>query len=61
MAATGSAVLGGELAFALSGFTPLLGNKFDILTAASITGVTIAVDGGQHLAWRTTDATDVEE
>jgi NAD(P)-dependent dehydrogenase (short-subunit alcohol dehydrogenase family) len=29
--------------------------------AASITGVTIAVDGGQHLAWRTADATDVEE
>jgi NAD(P)-dependent dehydrogenase (short-subunit alcohol dehydrogenase family) len=29
--------------------------------AASVTGVTIAVDGGQHLAWRTADADDVEE
>jgi NAD(P)-dependent dehydrogenase (short-subunit alcohol dehydrogenase family) len=29
--------------------------------AASVTGVTIAVDGGQHLAWRTADAADVEE
>jgi NAD(P)-dependent dehydrogenase (short-subunit alcohol dehydrogenase family) len=29
--------------------------------AASVTGVTIAVDGGQHLAWRTADAAGVEE
>jgi NAD(P)-dependent dehydrogenase (short-subunit alcohol dehydrogenase family) len=29
--------------------------------AASVTGVTVAVDGGQHLAWRTADAADVEE
>jgi NAD(P)-dependent dehydrogenase (short-subunit alcohol dehydrogenase family) len=29
--------------------------------AASVTGATIAVDGGQHLAWRTADATEVEE
>jgi hypothetical protein len=29
--------------------------------AASVTGATIAVDGGQHIAWRTADATDVEE
>jgi NAD(P)-dependent dehydrogenase (short-subunit alcohol dehydrogenase family) len=29
--------------------------------AASVTGVTIAVDGGQHLAWRTADAADAEE
>jgi len=29
--------------------------------ATSVTGVTIAVDGGQHLAWRTTDATEAEE
>jgi len=29
--------------------------------AASVTGVTIAVDGGQHLAWRTADASDIEE
>jgi NAD(P)-dependent dehydrogenase (short-subunit alcohol dehydrogenase family) len=29
--------------------------------ATSVTGVTIAVDGGQHLAWRTADAADVEE
>jgi NAD(P)-dependent dehydrogenase (short-subunit alcohol dehydrogenase family) len=28
--------------------------------AASVTGVTIAVDGGQHLAWRTADA-ELEE
>jgi NAD(P)-dependent dehydrogenase (short-subunit alcohol dehydrogenase family) len=28
--------------------------------AASVTGVTIAVDGGQHLAWRTADS-DVQE
>jgi NAD(P)-dependent dehydrogenase (short-subunit alcohol dehydrogenase family) len=29
--------------------------------AGSVTGQTIAVDGGQHLAWRTADAADVEE
>ena len=29
--------------------------------AASVTGMTIAVDGGQHLAWRTPDAAEVEE
>jgi len=29
--------------------------------AKSVTGETIAVDGGQHLAWRTADAADVEE
>ena len=29
--------------------------------ATSVTGATIAVDGGQHLAWRTADAADVEE
>jgi NAD(P)-dependent dehydrogenase (short-subunit alcohol dehydrogenase family) len=29
--------------------------------AASVTGVTIAVDGGQHLAWRTADAAEVDE
>jgi NAD(P)-dependent dehydrogenase (short-subunit alcohol dehydrogenase family) len=29
--------------------------------AVSVTGVTIAVDGGQHLAWRTADAAGVEE
>ena len=28
--------------------------------AKSVTGVTIAVDGGQHLAWRTADS-DVAE
>jgi len=28
--------------------------------AKSVTGVTIAVDGGQHLAWRTPDS-DVAE
>jgi NAD(P)-dependent dehydrogenase (short-subunit alcohol dehydrogenase family) len=28
--------------------------------AASVTGVTIAVDGGQHIVWRTADAADVE-
>jgi NAD(P)-dependent dehydrogenase (short-subunit alcohol dehydrogenase family) len=32
-----------------------------LVGAASVTGVTIAVDGGQHLAWRTADAADVEE
>jgi NAD(P)-dependent dehydrogenase (short-subunit alcohol dehydrogenase family) len=28
--------------------------------ARSVTGVTLAVDGGQHLAWRTTDADGTE-
>ncbi len=32
-----------------------------LATARSVTGVTIAVDGGQHLAWRTLDAAEVEE
>jgi NAD(P)-dependent dehydrogenase (short-subunit alcohol dehydrogenase family) len=32
-----------------------------LAAAASVTGVTIAVDGGQHLAWRTADAAEVEE
>ena len=32
-----------------------------LAAARSVTGVTIAVDGGQHLAWRTADAADVEE
>jgi len=32
-----------------------------LASATSVTGVAIAVDGGQHLAWRTTDATEVEE
>lgn len=32
-----------------------------LAAAASVTGVTIAVDGGQHLAWRTVDAAEVEE
>jgi NAD(P)-dependent dehydrogenase (short-subunit alcohol dehydrogenase family) len=29
--------------------------------ARSVTGVTIAVDGGQHIAWRTADATESQE
>jgi hypothetical protein len=29
--------------------------------AQSVTGVTIAVDGGQHIAWQTPDATGVDE
>jgi NAD(P)-dependent dehydrogenase (short-subunit alcohol dehydrogenase family) len=29
--------------------------------ARSVTGVTIAVDGGQHVAWQTPDATGVDE
>jgi NAD(P)-dependent dehydrogenase (short-subunit alcohol dehydrogenase family) len=29
--------------------------------ATTVTGETIAVDGGQHLAWRTADTADVEE
>jgi NAD(P)-dependent dehydrogenase (short-subunit alcohol dehydrogenase family) len=32
-----------------------------LANARSVTGVTIAVDGGQHLAWRTTDGAEVEE
>jgi NAD(P)-dependent dehydrogenase (short-subunit alcohol dehydrogenase family) len=32
-----------------------------LASAASVTGVTIAVDGGQHLAWRTVDAVEIEE
>jgi NAD(P)-dependent dehydrogenase (short-subunit alcohol dehydrogenase family) len=28
--------------------------------ATSVTGVTIPVDGGQHLAWRTADSEAVE-
>ena len=29
--------------------------------ATSVTGVTIAVDGGQRLAWRTADSSDIDE
>ena len=29
--------------------------------AGSVTGVTIAVDGGQHIAWQTPDAAGVDE
>jgi NAD(P)-dependent dehydrogenase (short-subunit alcohol dehydrogenase family) len=32
-----------------------------LAAAKSVTGVTITVDGGQHLAWRTPDAADAEE
>ncbi len=32
-----------------------------LAAARSVTGVTIAVDGGQHLAWRTADANDITE
>jgi NAD(P)-dependent dehydrogenase (short-subunit alcohol dehydrogenase family) len=32
-----------------------------LAAARSVTGVTIAVDGGQHLAWRSADAADVDE
>jgi NAD(P)-dependent dehydrogenase (short-subunit alcohol dehydrogenase family) len=32
-----------------------------LVDARSVTGVTIAVDGGQHLTWRTVDAAEVEE
>src|SRR5258708_11425272 len=32
-----------------------------LAAASSVTGVTIAVDGGQHLAWRTADAAEVQE
>jgi NAD(P)-dependent dehydrogenase (short-subunit alcohol dehydrogenase family) len=31
-----------------------------LASATSVTGVTLAVDGGQHLAWRTADS-DVAE
>ena len=32
-----------------------------LAAAKGVTGVTIAVDGGQHLAWRTPDSADVDE
>lgn len=32
-----------------------------LAAARSVTGVTIAVDGGQHLAWRTVDAAHIAE
>jgi NAD(P)-dependent dehydrogenase (short-subunit alcohol dehydrogenase family) len=32
-----------------------------LVRAKAVTGQTIAVDGGQHLAWRTIDAADVQE
>ncbi len=32
-----------------------------LASAASVTGMTIAVDGGQHLAWRSADGAEVEE
>jgi len=32
-----------------------------LAAARSVTGVTIAVDGGQHLAWRTADADGIQE
>jgi hypothetical protein len=32
-----------------------------LASAKSITGVTIAVDGGQHLAWQLADAANIEE
>jgi NAD(P)-dependent dehydrogenase (short-subunit alcohol dehydrogenase family) len=32
-----------------------------LATAPSVTGVTIAVDGGQHLVWRSHDGADIEE
>jgi NAD(P)-dependent dehydrogenase (short-subunit alcohol dehydrogenase family) len=31
-----------------------------LVGAGSVTGVTIAVDGGQHIVWRTADVADVE-
>jgi NAD(P)-dependent dehydrogenase (short-subunit alcohol dehydrogenase family) len=34
---------------------------FYLAGARSVTGVTIAVDGGQHVAWETPDATGVDE
>jgi len=32
-----------------------------LASAPSITGQTIAVDGGQHLAWQTPDVADIRE
>jgi NAD(P)-dependent dehydrogenase (short-subunit alcohol dehydrogenase family) len=32
-----------------------------LVTAERVTGETIAVDGGQHISWRTADVSDVEE
>jgi NAD(P)-dependent dehydrogenase (short-subunit alcohol dehydrogenase family) len=32
-----------------------------ILNAAAMTGQTIALDGGQHLAWQTPDVVEVKE
>jgi NAD(P)-dependent dehydrogenase (short-subunit alcohol dehydrogenase family) len=32
-----------------------------LVNARNVTGVTIPVDGGQHLAWQTADAADIEE
>ncbi|HLH93138.1 MAG TPA: SDR family oxidoreductase [Xanthobacteraceae bacterium] len=32
-----------------------------LATATSVTGVTIAVDGGQHLPWRAVDSAEVQE
>jgi NAD(P)-dependent dehydrogenase (short-subunit alcohol dehydrogenase family) len=32
-----------------------------LVTARRVTGETIAVDGGQHISWRTPDVSDVEE
>ena len=32
-----------------------------LASAASVTGITIAVDGGQHLAWRTAQDAELEE
>jgi hypothetical protein len=32
-----------------------------LASAASVTGITIAVDGGQHLAWRTAADAELEE
>jgi len=32
-----------------------------LANAASVTGVTIAVDGGQHIAWQTPDSIGIEE
>jgi hypothetical protein len=32
-----------------------------LLEARAVTGQTIAVDGGQHLAWRTADVSGVME
>jgi hypothetical protein len=29
--------------------------------AAGVTGVTLAVDGGQHIAWQTPDTLGIEE